>query len=94
METLLQILLQCMGLVLPENVVNAVAYLDDEIIQNLGGKKEKGTRRAKQDNRRGENGCPRKGKTLVKEAIVKRSCMMYLLVSRQHFPSIRKCYSS
>jgi hypothetical protein len=48
METLLQILLQCMGLVLPENVVNTDAYLDDEIIKTWG---EEGKKRPEEENR-------------------------------------------
>lgn len=62
METLLQILLQCMGLVLPENVVNTDAYLDDEIIKTWVGRREKATRRGKQDNPRGKMDVQEKGK--------------------------------
>jgi len=62
METLLQILLQCMGLVLPENVVNTDAYLDDEIIKTWGGRREKATRRGKQDNPREKMDVQEKGK--------------------------------
>jgi hypothetical protein len=69
METLLQILLQCMGFpksssrkVLPENVVNTDAYLDDEIIKTWVGRREKATRRGKQDNPRGKMDVQEKGK--------------------------------